>query len=235
SPVTDGRVSATTTANPPPPSQPLVPETIPLIADRARANIRDEYVPAPEHKALAISTGPVGFITGQADDETAKTAALDICQRRADALAHRPKCELYAVGNMVVFAGGRPPMPPEPWFTRDPSVEKPFAADEVPLVKESGKATIAKRYGGLHKPKVLVIGPRGGFHFYNQESVDEAARRALEACGGSAGAPCLIVAVDDNFVVPIPATMKAVGFFKAASASTIAPRSLEDNWPPLPH
>jgi adenylate cyclase len=209
-------------------AQALVPETIPFIADRARANIRTEYMPAPEHKALATSAGPIGFITGQADDETAKTAALDICQKRADAQAHRAQCELYAVGNTVVFAGGRPPMPPEPWFKRDPSVDKPFAADEVPLVKESGKAAIAQHYGGLHKPKVLAIGPRGGFHFYNQESVDEAARRALEACGGSAGVPCLIVAVDDDFVVPIPATMKAVGFFRAASAPTITPGSRDD-------
>ena len=107
-------------------------------------------------------------------------------------------------------------MPPEPWFTRDPSVERPFVADDVPLVKETNKAAIAKRYGELHKPKALVIGPLGGFHFYNQENIDEAARRALEACGGAAGVPCLVVAVDDDFVVPIPATMKAVGFFKAA-------------------
>ena len=226
--VSERNASELKTSQAAPPVQALVPETIPFIADRARANIRDEYVPAPEHKALAISAGPIGFITGQTDDETAKTAALDICQKRADAQAHRAQCELYAVGNTVVFAGGRPPMPPEPWFTRDPSVEKPFAADEVPLVKESGKAAIAQRYGGLHKPKVLVIGPRGGFHFYNQESVDEAARRALEACGGAAGVPCLIVAVDDNFVVPIPATMKAVGFFRAASAPTIAPGSRDD-------
>ena len=89
-----------------------------------RANIRNEYVPAPEHKALAISAGPIGFITGQTDDETAKTAALDICQKRADAQAHRAQCELYAVGNTVVFAGGRPPMPPEPWFTRSKKAAK---------------------------------------------------------------------------------------------------------------
>ena len=211
------------------PSAPtLVPETIPLISDRVRANIRNEYAPAPAHKALAISTGPIGFITGQADDETAKAAALDICQKRADALPNRPQCELYALGDTVVYARGRPPMPPEPWFTRDPSVERPFVADDVPLVKETSKAAIAKRYGELHKPKALVIGPLGGFHFYNQENIDEAARRALEACGGAAGVPCLVVAVDDDFVVPIPATMKAVGFFKAASAPTIAPASRDD-------
>jgi class 3 adenylate cyclase len=118
-------VSEQKTANTAPPAQTLVPETIPFIADRARANIRNEYMPAPNHKALAISAGPIGFITGQANDATAKTAALDICQRRADTQIHRPQCELYAVGNTVVFAGGRPPMPPEPWLTRDPSVEKP--------------------------------------------------------------------------------------------------------------
>jgi len=215
-------------ANAAPPAQTLMPEAIPLISDRIRANIRNEYVPAPPHKALAISSGPIGFITGQADDETAKAAALDICRERADAQPNRPRCELYAVGNTVVYARGRPPMPPEPWFTRDPSVEKPFVADEVPLVKEINKATIAQRYGGLRKPKALAIGPLGGFHFYNQDNLDEAARRALEACGGAAGVPCLVVAVDDDFVVPIPTTMKAVGFFKAASAPTIAPGSRDD-------
>jgi class 3 adenylate cyclase len=209
-------------------AQTLVPETIPLISDRIRANIRNEYVPAPPHKALAISPGPIGFITGQADDETAKAAALDICRERAAAQPNRPRCELYAVGNTVVYARGRPPMPPEPWFTRDPTVEKPFVADDVPLVKEANKAALAQRYKGLRKPKALVIGPLGGFHLYTQDNLDEAVRRGLEACGGSAGVPCLVVAVDDDFVVPIPVTMKAVGFFKVASAATIAPGSRDD-------
>jgi Adenylate and Guanylate cyclase catalytic domain len=204
-------------------AQALVPETIPFVADRTRANIRNEYLSAPGHKALAISSGPVGFITGQTDDETAKKAALDICQKHADTLEHRPQCELYAVGNTVVFARGRPPMPPEPWIMRDPSVETPFTADNVPLVRETTKPTIARRYGGLPKPKVLVIGPHGGFHLHNQETIDEAARRALEACGGSAGVPCLVIAVDDTFVVPLPLTMKVTGFFRAENASTIAP------------
>jgi class 3 adenylate cyclase len=201
----------------------LVPETIPFIAERARAAIRNEYLPAPDHKAVAISNGPIGFITGQTDDDTAKAAALDICRKRAEASPQRPRCEVYAVGNTVVSTRGRPPMPPEPWFTRDPAVDKPVVAEEVPLVKDGGKAAIAQRYGALHKPKALAIGPMGGFHFFSQESVDEAARRALETCGGSAGVPCMIVAVDDDFVVPVPTTMKAVGFFRHASPSAIAP------------
>ncbi len=82
---------------------------IPIVSDRVRAAIRDEYVGAPDHKALAISAGPIGLITGQADDDAAKATALDICQKRADALPQPRKCELYALGNTVIYARGRPP------------------------------------------------------------------------------------------------------------------------------
>jgi len=55
----------------------LVPETVPFIAERSRATIRNEYMPAADHKALAISSGPIGFTSGQADDETAKADPAD--------------------------------------------------------------------------------------------------------------------------------------------------------------
>ena len=53
-------------------------------------------------------------------------------------------------------------------------------------------------------------------------------RRALEACGSFAGTPCMIVAVDDSFVVPIPATMKVVGFFRADNNAMLAPEVRDD-------
>ncbi|MGB6759948.1 MAG: hypothetical protein WBE82_19010 [Xanthobacteraceae bacterium] len=40
--------------------------------------------------------------------------------------------------------------------------------------------------------------------------------------------PCLIVAVDNNFVVPVPTMMKATGFFRPASADAIAPGLRDD-------
>jgi hypothetical protein len=210
-------------------SEPLVPETIPFIRDSGRAAVRNAYVPAAEHKALAISTAPIGFSTGQADDATAEAAALDMCQKRADALAQPRKCELYAVGNTVVYAHARPPMPPTPWVTRDPSIERPLAVGEIPLVREAGKATIERNYLPAHAPKALALSPLGGFHYlFGQESADEAARRVLELCGNNAGVPCLVVAIDDDFVVPIPTTMKAVGFFNAAGTDLIAPELRSD-------
>ena len=206
----------------------LIPDTIPFIMERARETIRNEYLPAADHKALAISSGPMGFITGQADDDTAKSAALDICQKRADALPQPRKCELYAVGNTVIYARGRPPLP-TPLFKNDASVFSPVAAASVPLVPEQGRTNIEKVYGPGRSPKALALGPRGGFFFVlNQENRDEAIRRALEICGANADVPCLLLAVNDNFVVPIPTSMKATGFFQAASAGGIAPELRAD-------
>jgi adenylate cyclase len=207
----------------------LVPETVPFIADRSRATIRNEYMPAADRKALAISSGPIGFTSGQADDETAKTVALDICQKRADALPQQRKCELYALGNTVVYAGGRPPMPPTPWLRHDSATTRPLVANDIPLLRPAGKAAVEKTYVAARAPKALALGPVGGFHFVsNQDSADEAVRRVLELCGNNAGVPCLVLAVNDDFVVPIPLTMKVVGFFQPASAAAIAPDLRDD-------
>jgi class 3 adenylate cyclase len=207
----------------------LVPETIPYLTDRQRNNIRNEYMPAADHKALAISSGPIGFTSAQADDETAKAGALDICQKRADALTQQRKCELYAVGNTVVFVGARPPMPPLPWVKHDSATTRPLVASDIPMMRQQGKAAIEKTYLNGRVPKALALGPFGGYSFVtNQESADEAVRRALELCGNNAGVPCITIAVNEDFVVPIPTTMKVTGFFQPASATTIAPELRDD-------
>jgi class 3 adenylate cyclase len=207
----------------------LVPETVPFISDRERAAIRAEYLPAPEHKALAISSFRPGFTSGQKDDETAKAGALENCQRALETINSRARCELYAVGNTVVYARGRPPMPPEPWIRRDPSIERPFAAKDVPLANDNAKSALEARYAQARKSKALVMSPQGATSFYvAQPSLDEAARRALETCGSGAGVPCLLIALDDQFVVPIPTSMKAVGLFHAAGNALIAPEARDD-------
>jgi class 3 adenylate cyclase len=220
---------ATSPPQPPPQAKALDPDRVPFILDRARATIRDEYLPAPDHKALAISFGPIGMSTGQASDEAAEAAALDVCQRRADTLPVPRKCELYAVGDSVVYAHGQPPMPPQPWFVHDPSTERRLIASEVPLTRDDGKARIERAYLPARPAKALALSPQGGFFFYlNQGDAGEAARRALEVCGSNAGVPCMIVAVNDDFVVPVPATMRVTGFFHAASATAVAPELRED-------
>jgi len=211
----------------PKPVEALLAEQIPFISDQDRIDVGAVYVPARDHKALAISHSRIGMITGQADIETAKNAALENCRKAVEAARIENKCELYAVGNTVVYQGGHPPMPPPPWVRSDPSIERPFDSKDVPLVSEDTRSRVVeKNYAPGRKSKALALSPRAHV-FWNRggSSQDEAARRVLEACGDTEGVPCMIVAVDDVFVVPIPTMMKAVGFFQTARNALIAPAS----------
>jgi class 3 adenylate cyclase len=207
----------------------LVPEIIPFIPDRQRIAIRTAYMSAPDHKAIAISYAQAAFITDQKDEETAKAAALEACGRATDPIAPRQRCVIYALGKTVVYGRGRPPLPPEPWVTRDPAIETPFTVESLPLARDPVRKNLHQVYVNGHGPKALAISPQGMAGWYvRQSSEQEAVRRSLEFCGSRAGVACAIVAVNDAFVVPIPSTMKAVGLFRAAGNPAIAPEARDD-------
>jgi adenylate cyclase len=208
----------------------FVADTVPFIGDRARAALANEYVPGSDHKAFALTpAGVLGFVVGQPNEESAKTAALEQCQKRADNLLPQRRCEVYAVGNYVVYAHGRPPMPPSPWVRHDPATERPFEAKDIPMTRQQGKARIENAYPQGRKTKSLTIGPNGQFFFnVGQDNVEESVRRGLENCGATLGVACMTIAVDDVFVVPIPRLMRVTGFFSAASNSTILASERDD-------
>src|SRR5262245_45542932 len=106
---------------------------------------------------------------------------------------------------LVVATRGHPPMPPVPWVVRDPSIERPFVAADIPLVSVAARQRAEQNYRNLPKSKVYVIGP-GGMPtvFYGEPNPEQASRRALERCGYLAGIACMVIAIDDTFVVPIP-------------------------------
>jgi adenylate cyclase len=218
-----------------PQRQALASETVPFISDRDRAQVRAIYMSAPERKALAISAVAIGLSTGQPNEEIAKQGALDMCQRTSDSIAARNNagtpslCEIFAVDNVVVSAHANPPMPPQPWFTRNAAIETPFSADQVPLVNEAGRSLIDRLFGRGPKAKALALSPFASFLVHNnQGSVHEAARRALERCGSNSGVACMIVAVDDVFVVPIPVLMKVVGFAAPAISNAVTPKMRDE-------
>jgi hypothetical protein len=213
-----------------PPSEKFAAETVPFVTDRFRLTLAKDYAPAANYKALALTpSGYNAFVAGQQSEEAARSSALEQCQKRADAAPTRFKCELYAVGNVVTYAHGRPPVPPLPWIRHDPAVEKLFVAKDLPLVRDAGKTRLDSGYPSAGKTKAIALGPGGQFFFLTgQESVEEAARRTLEGCGSVAGVPCMVVALDDVFVVPVPITLKVIGFFRANSAASIAPDSRDD-------
>jgi hypothetical protein len=206
----------------------LVPEDVPFIRDSEQAVVRNEYLSAPDHKALALSYTHAGFATDKSDDKSAIAAAMETCQAASDAVGPGYKCQLYAVGNVVVYKAGRPPMPSPPWIMEDPSVSRPFVAADAPMVTPNGLSRLGN-YATAPATKVLTVSPQGGFSWrMGNERLDEAVRRSLEICGASSGFSCMVVAIDNNFVVPVPSTMKAIGFFQAASEPLISPELRPD-------
>jgi class 3 adenylate cyclase len=204
--------------------------TMPFVTDRTRITWASEYEAASDHKAIALNVnGIIAPVTGQPNEEIAKSTAIEQCQKKADAEQSSRKCELYAVGNTVVYPHGRPPLPPLPWIRHDPSTEKPFTVKDMPLVRDAGKARLESKYIPGRTSKAIAVGPGSQFIFYTGgESTEEIARRVLETCGAVAGVACMVVAIDDSFVVPVPTTLKVIGFFRATSHSSIAPDARDD-------
>jgi len=228
-----GPAAATTSESPgaaaaPAPPQPtltaqqstkLDPELVPFVSARERKRIRDEYMTAPDYKALAKSMVRMAFVVGEASQEAADRAAMKAC---AEAHAAAPRgatavqqaertCELYASGSAVVTHRNAPPMPPKPWTNA--AVERPFVSGEFPMIR--AKLKDASEYSGYPRSKAIVLSASGSWYVtFAQESAEEAMRRSLERCGYLEQAACLLIAVDDTFVAAVPTSARAVGFYR---------------------
>ena len=196
----------------------------PLYQRQARASLATDYVPAADFKAFALNVGGLQrFRHRAAERGGGRNRPRWISARSAPSRQSPRKCELYAVGNTVVYTHGRPPMPPLPWIRHDPRPSGRSMPKQCRWHREPDKVRLENVYAPAAKNKALAIGPGGRFFFpTSPDSVEEAARRALESCGAVAGAPCMIVALDDVFVVPIPALRRVTGFFQASANTRIA-------------
>jgi hypothetical protein len=198
-------------------------DSVPFINQRVRNYLAGDYSAAGDYKAFALNVGGfTGASLNQPNEEAARNAALDQCQKRADAAQSPRRCELYAVGNKVVYTHGKPPMPPQPFVRHDAMTERAFASKEFPMVRDPVKVRLENMFVPAAKSRAVALGPGGQyFMVMGASSADDAARRSLESCGAIAGVACLVVAVDENFVVPIPTLLRITGFFHAASDASI--------------
>jgi class 3 adenylate cyclase len=208
----------------------LPADAVPFIGERLRAYLANEYSAAGDYKAFALNIGGfTGSALNQPNEEAARNAALEQCQKRADAAQSPRRCELYAVGNNVVYTHGRPPMPPQPWVRHDTMTERAFVSKDFPMLRDQAKTRVETMYVPAAKSRSVALGPGGQyFMVLGASSVDETTRRALESCGAIAGVACMIVAVDDVFVVPIPTLLRVTGFFHAASNPSIVADARDD-------
>ena len=141
----------------------IAPASVPFISEPTRREIANEYVRMSAYKAFALNIGGVvGYSFRQPSEDAAKTLALDQCWRRAQNALSPRKCELYAVGNTVVYPHP-PPMPRAPWVRHDAATERPFVTKDMPLVHDQTRERLEKSYLSARKPKSIAIGPGGQF------------------------------------------------------------------------
>lgn len=201
----------------------LAADSVPFINERVRNYLAGDYAAAGDYKAFALNIGGfTGSALNQPNEEAARNMALEQCQKRADAAQSPRRCELYALGDTIVYTHGKPPMPQAPYFRHDPMTERAFASKDFPIVREQQKVRLENMFVPAAKSRTIALGPGGQyFMVLGASSAEESARRSLESCGAVAGVACMIVAVDDNFVVPIPTLLRITGFFHAASNASI--------------
>jgi adenylate cyclase len=119
-------------------------------------------------------------------------------------------------------------MPPEPWIVRNHSVERPFAADLAPLVSDKNKSKLTS-YARASAPKAVALAPNGIWAFSSKRtSNDDAMRHSLERCSHATGQQCMVIAVDDTFVVPIPTLAKVAGFYRPEALFGIRPEQRDE-------
>ena len=121
-------------------AEPLVPETIPLVGERERGAIKSNYMPAPDHKALAISPYRAGFTSGQKDDETAKAGAMDSCQRAwKRSTPKRVASSMRSATRSFMRADARP-CRRNRGSSAIPTIERPFATKDLPLINDKARS-----------------------------------------------------------------------------------------------
>lgn len=181
---------------PVPVAAPFRAEAVPFVCDECRRRIGSEFARGRGYKALAVEPlGAAGWVTGEASAEAAQDKALAQCRQQS----RGRECFLYATQDGVVRGQGEPPLPPSPWIRREGS--EPFDAERLVQLAPQARERVARLFAVPQATRVLALGPRGEWAAITDSLiVEEAARRALEACGHFARAPCRVVAVDQSFV-----------------------------------
>ena len=195
----------------------LVPENVPFVSDQKHRDIAN-YLSAEGPKALAINVrGYSGYATRRTDEATARQIALDACNsevKRFAPTAVQPydACEIYAVGDRVVWTYKAPPLPPPPYYSdTPPRPTRMLDAAAVPLVADVSRKVIGGLYATGTGEKAIALGRRKmEWSVWGTPTRRETVRRALQSCGHLSGHTCFIYAIGDEVIVRVPDEYRAI-------------------------
>jgi adenylate cyclase len=209
--------------------RPLNPDNIPFLDDTSQQELRRNYLPARESRALAITIhGHYGYATQRIDEEIARRDALATCDKSLHRWTPNPspqqRCFIYAVGSEVVWTLRPPPMPPQPWLPSFPGQRERLDTHDMPFGADAARALSEYLSSPAHKAIVYGRGARI-YLSASRSSGEVAVRAALQRCGFYSEYACLAVAVDDESITRTPKVMRAVDIL---IPGTLANVSVED-------
>ena len=183
---------------------------VPIVSDAVRKELAS-YPGRPDFKALAISPGAYGIAAGAADVETAKADAMERCTAKQGSRVGR--CRIYAVGTDVLWSRSAIPTP-LPADVHLDLLDAQLVPGDMTFWSENNISSIKDTYMLRPPHKALAVKSGGGLYWRaGYASGAEAARAALEACGDSYQAPCIILSVDGWLTLRIPQTRRVTDIF----------------------
>lgn len=207
--------SMTRTPGPAAPVQKFDAAVVPLVIDAVRGQLAN-YEHLPGAKAIAISREGWGTSSGAADDEAAKSEALDRCRERDKG----GFCRIYAIGDNVVWPKATLPLPLPADIRADGSPMTSVTADSLSKLWQTvwhvPLPRIASGYPSDSEHKAIAVALAAYYVAAARLSRAEAGRMAIERCSDMARAPCLLLAIDGDWTVRIPQFRPITGPFTLA-------------------
>jgi serine/threonine protein kinase len=181
---------------------------VPFIRASCMTDCIKPFLTGADFKALAIDPrGFLGYAVGEANEESAGRTAMTRCVNDVrENVASAPRCELFAVGDRVVWPYPAPPMPPAPYvpLVRSDPPERLDPA-KIPFLSDAVRTEMGDRYRQKPSPKALVLGKGSRqWSFGSQDSEIDAARVFLQRCGFVTKRQCVVVALNNAAVVRLP-------------------------------
>lgn len=179
---------------------------VPLVTDEQRRTLA-LYPARPDIKALAIAGDGWAVADGAPDIETASKEALRQCAAKAKRV-----CRLYAVGTNVVWPREALPLPALSDLRSEP-LTVPLNVDDIPTLTSSGRRELTQGHINAPDHKALALTTRGYWGVYDQPTISEAARLAVERCTEFHQSACLLLAVDGFLTIQIPKSRQVTRIF----------------------
>jgi adenylate cyclase len=169
---------------------------VPFLCDSCRKKVRKRFVKGKDFRALAVNEfGDAGYVWGRQTIATAKEDALKECRQM-----NNRKCEVYAVGDVVVWDHPMPQLMPWPWISGK-RLTQPFVAASLTMLSKSAQVELEENYATAANPKALAAGPDGAWSYHvGGASKKEVMRMALQTCAFFGGKTCRIIALNDQMV-----------------------------------